>query len=860
MNHKYLRRLTALLCAAVLLLGLCGSAFAAESKSDDYRYSVNADGSLTLTAYTGSEHSLHIPAELDGKPVTAIGESCFAGLLNLERVYVPEGVTELGSYAFECCADLQKTYLPDSLRRIGEGAFSGCAALSLVDIQDGLESIGRGAFLCCDSLVQLELPESLAELGDFAFAECEALSSVRFLGSGVTVLPDRLFHGCVSLNRLALPQSVSVIGKRAFSGCEALTNLYFGQELTGLGAYAFENCKRLSTLTVKAEAIPEGLAYGCEALRWFNLDEGVRSLGYRAFGGTGIDSLSLPASLEEIAPGAFYQMRTPCSLSLGEGNGSFRLAEGSLYSADGKTLIAYFTQDPYAEEPQTVCVLPEGVETVGAFAFAGCELSDVVFPASLQRIEAHAFADTNLENLEIPQGVQVDPKAFLAPGQEEESQEPGEPEEPGEDPVPEIIGSVAGDKNLFREEDYAGYREISNEEFEAWSQAYLDYSASQGLALSARRIPYIMRYKGEVVPHYIAMTAVQNRDPGMWADAANYFGDDFEQTYLMMDHGLSTELSRGKMKDDLILYSGLYDSQLMAAAGTDYVPSQQELVEAIGSSFSDPIMISTTTDPAVAAGFGDTLFVIYASREAMEALGAICIDAVSSSSEKEILMNDHAQYRILDVGNMAIVHQDPWEEEPSTLYRAYVKVELLAPEQPAPEFEDVPEDAYYHDAVCWAAENGVASGTGEGKFSPKNTCTRAELLTMLWRAAGAPDASEVELPFTDANADDYWYHAAQWAYREKITTGATATTFGPKDPCTRAQTVSFLWAAQGKPQPELSENPFTDLKPGKYYYKAAMWAYENGVTSGATATTFAPNKTCTRAQAVTFLYKVFGHE
>ena len=369
-----------------------------------------------------------------------------------------------------------------------------------------------------------------------------------------------------------------------------------------------------------------------------------------------------------------------------------------------------------------------------------------------------------------------------------------------------------------------------------------------------------MRYKGEVIPHYMAMTAVQNRDPGMWADAVNYFGDDFEQTYLMMDHGLSTELSRGKMKDDLILYSGLYDSQLMAAAGTDYVPSQQELVEAIGSSFTDPIMISTTTDPAVAAGFGDTLFIIYASREAMEALGAICIDAVSSSSEKEILMNDHAQYRILDVGNMAIVHQDPWEEEPSTLYRAYVKVELLAPEQPAPSFEDVPEKAYYHDAVYWAAENGVVSGTSEGKFNPGKTCTRAELLTMLWRAAGSPDASQVELPFTDTDSDDYWYRAAQWACREKITTGATASTFGPKAPCTRAQTVSFLWAAQGKPQPQGSENPFTDLKEGKFYYKAALWAYENGVTSGATATTFAPNKPCTRAQAVTFLYKVFGQE
>lgn len=175
------------------------------------------------------------------------------------------------------------------------------------------------------------------------------------------------------------------------------------------------------------------------------------------------------------------------------------------------------------------------------------------------------------------------------------------------------------------------------------------------------------------------MTAVQNRDPAMWAEAAGIFGDDFEQLYLMMDHGLFTELARGKMEEPLMLYSGLYDSQLMAAAGTDVLPTQQQLVDAIGSTFTDPIMISTTTDPGIAAGFGDTLFIIYASPEALEGLGAVCIDAVVHSQEKEILMNHNARYRILDVGNMAIQHQNPWEDEPTTLYRHYVKVELLKP-------------------------------------------------------------------------------------------------------------------------------------------------------------------------------------
>ena len=192
-------------------------------------------------------------------------------------------------------------------------------------------------------------------------------------------------------------------------------------------------------------------------------------------------------------------------------------------------------------------------------------------------------------------------------------------------------------------------------------------------------LPESLRYKGEVIPHYVPMTAVQNRDPAMWAEAASTFGDDFEQLYLMMDHGLFTELARGKMEEPLILYSGLYDSQLMAAAGTDVLPTQQQLVDAIGSTFTDPIMISTTTDPGIAAGFGDTLFIIYASPEALEGLGAVCIDAVVHSQEKEILMNHNARYRILDVGNMAIQHQNPWEDEPTTLYRHYVKVELLKP-------------------------------------------------------------------------------------------------------------------------------------------------------------------------------------
>ena len=705
MKQDLLRLLIALLCVAVLLAGCTKPEPPADStaaqtaeqtaehpeksteentgdipddhsgdlpSAESFDFTENADGTLTLTGYSGTESILEIPAELNGKPVSAIGESCFAGIICLKAVHIPEGVTQVGDYAFESCTALQKVYFPYSLRSIGDGAFSGCECLMLADLQEGLESIGRGAFLYCVSLVQLELPEALTTLGDFAFAGCDALASVRFGGDRVTALPDRLFYGCASLSRLRLPEGISSVGKRAFSGCGKLENLYFAAPLTSLGEYAFENCSKLTSIDLTAGAIPGGLFMGCIELSWFSVADGASTIAYGAFRNSGISDLSVPASVETIEPGAFYSMHG--SLMLDEENPNYQLIDGSLYTKDGKTLLAYFPADPYAEEPQTEFAVPEGVEVIASCALAESGLTTLTLPASLRQIEAYAFADTGLEDLEIPDGVEVDPEAFRAPGQKE--WEP-EPEEPGEETAPEIIGSVAGDRNLFREEDFADYREITNDEFDAWGDEYLAYNEAQGLPLTLDAIPYIIRYKGEVVPHFMPMTAVQNRDPDMWAEAANSFGDDFEQMYLMMDHGLSTELSRGKMPDNLILYSGLYDSQLMAAAGTDVVPTQQQLVDAIGNEFTDPIMISTTTDPGIAANFGDTLFVIYASREAMEDLGAICIDAVARSSEKEILINSNARYRILDVGNMEIQQQDPWDPEPRTVYRSYVLVELL---------------------------------------------------------------------------------------------------------------------------------------------------------------------------------------
>ena len=170
-------------------------------------------------------------------------------------------------------------------------------------------------------------------------------------------------------------------------------------------------------------------------------------------------------------------------------------------------------------------------------------------------------------------------------------------------------------------------------------------------------------------------------------------------------------------------------------------------------------------------------------------------------------------------------------------------------------FRDVPSDAYYFEAVRWAVANNVTNGTSATTFSPDEGCTRAQAVTFLWRTAGKPAPAESKNPFTDVKEGTYYYNAVLWAVEKGITNGTSATTFSPDEECTRAQAVTFLWRAAGKPAPTESKNPFTDVKESKYYYNAVLWAAEKGITNGTSKTTFAPDGTCTRAQVVTFLFR-----
>ena len=171
-------------------------------------------------------------------------------------------------------------------------------------------------------------------------------------------------------------------------------------------------------------------------------------------------------------------------------------------------------------------------------------------------------------------------------------------------------------------------------------------------------------------------------------------------------------------------------------------------------------------------------------------------------------------------------------------------------------FHDVSRLDYFYDAVKWAAENDIASGTGRYTFSPNAVCTRAQTVTFLWRAAGSPLPRYRVCPFTDVQPSDYYYNAVLWAVEQGITTGLNATTFGPDVTVTRGQVATFLYRAASAAKPS-TFNPFTDVKTTAYNYNAILWAYDNRITTGTSDTTFSPDAYCTRAQIVTFLYRYY---
>ena len=180
--------------------------------------------------------------------------------------------------------------------------------------------------------------------------------------------------------------------------------------------------------------------------------------------------------------------------------------------------------------------------------------------------------------------------------------------------------------------------------------------------------------------------------------------------------------------------------------------------------------------------------------------------------------------------------------------------EIVPSEGSTAVFVDIDKNAYYYNAVLWAVERDVTKGKSETTFDPSGTCTRAQTVTFLWRFAGSPE-THADNPFLDVGSDAYYYKAVLWAVEQGITNGKSATSFSPDDTVSRAQAVTFLYRMRGATSVD-GNRSFSDVAHNSYYEKAVSWAVQNSITNGKSSTIFAPDDYCSRGQIVTFLYRL----
>ena len=316
--------LTAVMVQSVLTTGLAVTTSAYQTTADestaqtqvqessdsvygDFKYTTLDNNGVIITKYTGSANIVIIPSEIDGEPVTSIGEKAFRDCISLTSITIPnsvtsikngafsscssltsvtilDSVTSIEGWAFYNCSSLTSVEIPNSVTTIGESAFCSCSSLTSITIPDSVTSIGQGAFSWCSSLTSVTILNSPISIGDYAFCNCSSLTSVTIPDS-VTSIGHGAFAYCVSLTSITIPDSVTTIGKSAFCSCSSLTSVTIPDSVTSIGSDAFYECSSLTSVTIgnSVTSIGECVFYECSSLTSITIPDSVTKIGISAF-------------------------------------------------------------------------------------------------------------------------------------------------------------------------------------------------------------------------------------------------------------------------------------------------------------------------------------------------------------------------------------------------------------------------------------------------------------------------------------------------------------------------------------------------------------------------------------------------
>ena len=617
-------------------------------------------------------------------------------------------------------------------------------SIRFVSLPSGLSNIAADAFSGCDKLESVTIPEGVRIIEEAAFADCAVLKRVIFPNS-LQVIGHAAFSRCIALTQVSIPEGVQTIEFDTFRDCVGLAQVSIPTTVTLIGQRAFEGCRSLKSISIPGQGIriEESAFHDCDALKSISISGNVAAIGHEVFSGTGYysnrknwtDSLLylgnwLIASREDITKAEIQP-------------GTVGIADQTFESRKSLTSVAF----------------PDGLTYIGSWAFSGCEeLADIRLPGSVSHIGRYAFNNTRYYN---------DPYNWSGP----------------------VL--YLGD----------------------WLIAY-DYFTPE-----VRIRPGVRAIADSVFDQCESLIRVK------LPETVTSIGDSaFERT------GLT----------ELVIPSGMKTIGHYAFEACERLSSltlADSLVSIGHDAFSVCRSLTEVTIPESVASIGEGAFGLCDSLRNVLLLSRDC--AIGDGAQT---LGDARTTVVIGYSSSTA---ETYAKAYDFSFRDYEKYPFL----------DVDESDYFAEPIAWAVKENITNGTAPLSFSPAAICTRAQAVTFLWRAAGCPKPNGADSPFADVMSDQYYYDAVLWAVEEGITSGTSVDKFSPDSGCTRAQVVTFLWRSKSNPSPESSDNPFTDVLSEAYYSKAAAWAVEKDITKGTSTGKFSPDVICTRGQIVTFLYR-----
>ena len=887
---------TSVFAAGIVASGTCGA------QGDNLAWALDSDGTLTISG-TGEMHDYNyyhldnrtpwfdyneqIKTVIVKSGVTNIGTYAFFECRALTQVDMADTVRSIGNYAFYTCWDLANVVMRNGITSIGDWAFVSCS-LTDITLPASLISIGEGAFSYCDKLEQITIPNSVASIGSVAFRDCDALNSVNIPAS-VTHIGDAAFANCSKLSKIdvaennpnycadydalfnkdktcllrsevhqyeiiyQIPDGVTSIGESAFSGNDALAVIFIPDSVTSLGRYAFANCTNLASLEIpdSVTSIEHGLFSGCTELTKVTFPDGIEEIGYAMFYGcSSLKEVKIPDSVTVIGDSSFF-----CCTSL------------------------------------TSINIPRSVKTIDSYAFHGCSsLTDVYYdgterewslidishshnggidgatkhfnPYNLGE-ETYSFRNFTCEGHGHCFGMSMTSSAYYM-GILDEGQ----------------VGAVNGNVYALSKTDTVKapicyYQQIQGSKAKAAIVAGGSYFLNKKFDISsdwAEIVNYVKDHsfddKGTLQVTTISWKSKDNKYGAHAVNFLRYSVVNGQERIYVYDNNIPDR--------ETYLYKGL-DGKVYQAPSSTFADgiisidlrSVEKYFSVVGNYFDSndramqekylshaiyaekgTISVSGATEYLFIAGDSESEYVVFEIPEGCE---TATITPHVDNATFTYLDEEYSFGKINDETKGEFKLSDSAEENNASLT---IQNEGTY-ENP---FVDVAEDAVYYDAVLWAyyhEPEQITSGFDATHFGPQNACTRAQVVTFLWRAAGCPEPTGDTSMIKDASSIAAPYQkAVAWAVEKGITTGFADGTFRPNDSVTRAQFVTFLWRYEGKPATSGSIAGFTDASSiSGPYQQAVAWAVEKGVTTGYGDDTFRPNAICPRWAVVLFMYR-----